>query len=243
MTKCQHYNQNTVLLTKDDNLPITPSWFDSNLRQEQSSTDSQYQPAGRGNIHFLTTQHGEFVVRKYKRGGLISKLISSRFLYLGIKYCRSFREFELLDYMQSQGLPVPSPIAALCRIHGISYEASIITRRIPDALELFHLTIAANTNDKTLPKINWQAIGGTIRRFHSAGIDHTDLNCHNIMLDQNNKVWLIDFDKCRQRGLQNYWQKSNLARLKRSFRKEGRQQGQCLLSDSNWQQLLKGYYA
>ena len=48
------------------------------------------------------------------------------------------------------------------------------------------------------------------------------------MLDIENEVWLIDFDKCGIRQGSN-WKKSNMVRLKRSFEKEKR------LSNIYWQ--------
>ncbi|MFA0229768.1 lipopolysaccharide kinase InaA family protein, partial [Vibrio sp. 10N.261.45.A7] len=50
-------------------------------------------------------------------------------------------------------------------------------------------------------------------------VNHTDLNIHNILIDENNTVWIIDFDKCYQQ-LGNSWKQGNLDRLKRSFIKE-----------------------
>ena len=64
-----------------------------------------------------------------------------------------------------------------------------------------------------------EKIGQTIAKFHHHQIYHHDLNIHNIMLDIENEVWLIDFDKCGIRQGSN-WKNSNMARLKRSFEKE-----------------------
>lgn len=55
--------------------------------------------------------------------------------------------------------------------------------------------------------------------MHAAQVNHTDLNIHNILIDDNDKVWIIDFDKCyQQKG--DDWKKGNWDRLKRSFVKE-----------------------
>jgi len=239
MTKSQKYNSNTFLFTNNDNLPITPKWFDTSFWGKHETTSNT--TSGRGAVQFLETEYGKFVIRKYRRGGFISKFVVFRFLCFGLKQSRPFRELGLLDYMQSKRLPSPTPIAALFQRHGISYEASIMTALIPDAAELFKLMLPENANDKSWPKINWQAIGSTIRRFHDTGIDHTDLNCHNIMLDKNNKIWLIDFDKCSLRQPKTSWQKSNLARLKRSLDKEHHKHEEFQFQNTDWQKLLEGY--
>ncbi|MBF4218345.1 lipopolysaccharide kinase InaA family protein, partial [Vibrio anguillarum] len=41
----------------------------------------------------------------------------------------------------------------------------------------------------------------------------------NILIDGQEKVWIIDFDKCCQQQGES-WKKGNLDRLKRSFEKE-----------------------
>lgn len=55
--------------------------------------------------------------------------------------------------------------------------------------------------------------------MHNAGVNHTDLNIHNILIDDKDKVWIIDFDKCRKQE-HGDWKKQNLERLLRSFKKE-----------------------
>lgn len=32
-------------------------------------------------------------------------------------------------------------------------------------------------------------------KMHIASVNHTDLNIHNILIDDQGKVWAIDFDK------------------------------------------------
>jgi 3-deoxy-D-manno-octulosonic acid kinase len=75
--------------------------------------------------------------------------------------------------------------------------------------------------EKSIAADVYQKIGHTIAKFHNHQIYHHDLNIHNIMLDAEYGVWLIDFDKC---GIKqgNNWKESNIARLKRSFEKEQR---------------------
>ena len=75
-------------------------------------------------------------------------------------------------------------------------------------------------------------------------ICHTDLNAHNILVQQlenGQKCWLIDFDKCGQKSGDS-WKQGNLERLHRSFVKEvGRMNIQ--FNEENWAELLKGYNA
>ncbi|RND29619.1 3-deoxy-D-manno-octulosonic acid kinase, partial [Vibrio cholerae] len=72
-----------------------------------------------------------------------------------------------------------------------------------------------------------------------AQVNHTDLNIHNILIDDEEKVWIIDFDKCDvQSG--HSWKQGNLNRLKRSFDKEVVKRA-VKWSEFDWQPVVQGY--
>ena len=102
--------------------------------------------------------------------------------------------------------------------------------------------LTALLQTQQLPNDIWQAIGKLIRQLHDLQICHTDLNAHNILVQQlgnEQKCWLIDFDKCGQKSGDS-WKQGNLERLHRSFVKEvGRMNIQ--FNEENWAELLKGY--
>jgi 3-deoxy-D-manno-octulosonic acid kinase len=64
----------------------------------------------------------------------------------------------------------------------------------------------------------WAAIGRCLRRFHDLGIHHADLNAQNILFDPDGKVWILDFDRGRERT-PGAWRESVLGRLARSLAK------------------------
>ncbi|WP_447554803.1 3-deoxy-D-manno-octulosonic acid kinase [Vreelandella sp. EE22] len=172
------------------------------------------QAPGRGSSLFLQASPGEqWVLRPYRRGGLIAKLLSKRYLWLGEERTRAVSELRLTAALFDQGLPVPRPVAAGVRREGVSYEAALITVRIPGARALASLLSEENADAVLLERV-----GAMIRRFHQAGLDHVDLNARNILVDGQGTPWLIDFDRCRLRR-QGRWQAGNLARLARSFKK------------------------
>jgi len=176
----------------------------------------------------------EYVLRHYYRGGLVAKLSRDAFVFAGWKSCRSFSEFRLLEKMQQLDLPVPFPIAARVVKKGLFYRADLIMQKLA-AQDLVAILKSASISAET-----WQNIGATIAKFHHSGIDHRDLNAHNIMLDKK-KVYLIDFDGCRQRKLSDSWQKNNIARLKRSLDKESNLHENFHCSAQDWSCLLEGY--
>lgn len=86
----------------------------------------------------------------------------------------------------------------------------------------------------------WHKIGQTVRQLHDAGVYHADLNSHNLLLDKEGKVWVIDFDKGAIRS-PGEWQKANLERLLRSFNKESQLHTSFHFVPENWQTLMNGY--
>ncbi len=193
------------------------------------------QSTGRGTTWFVRLGEKELVLRHYYRGGLVGKLLGDRYLFNGIRNSRAVVECELLTNMQRQGLPVPTPWAVRIQRSGIFYRMDILLERIPHALDLVH-----HLQQQPLSMTQWQMVGQTIRRFHQAGIDHADLNAHNILMDQAQQAWLIDFDKGRQRSA-GKWQQHNLDRLLRSLRKEATLHTLFHWQPADWQALLTGY--
>ena len=191
---------------------------------------------GRGTTLLLKTPENQnWVLRHYRRGGLIGKLLYDQFLYAGLSRTRPFMELNLLEYMQKQGLNVPVGVAAQVRRSGMIYRADLITVRIPDAREL-HQVIQEEALDEDI----WLEVGRAIRKMHDVQVYHHDLNVKNIMLDNAGQVWIIDFDRCAQRQASG-WKKTNLERLRRSFEKERRRTATYHWEQHDWNTLMVGY--
>jgi 3-deoxy-D-manno-octulosonic acid kinase len=77
-------------------------------------------------------------------------------------------------------------------------------------------------------------------RLHGAGVDHADLNAHNILLDTHGAVSVIDFDRGRLRGA-GTWPEQNLRRLHRSLLKISGSWPPDRFPPSAWQGFLRGY--
>jgi len=183
----------------------------------------------RGSVISIEAGGKEYVHRHYFRGGYPSRLIRDRYLWLGFKRTRPWREFVLLEKMKRNGLPVPTPaLACVDRTH-CSYTADLVTIRLPGPS-------LAQCMDAHVA-IDWPAIGRTIRRFHDQGIDHRDLNSHNIVLANEKEVYLLDFDRAREHRARGIWTQRNLSRLKRSLSKRGKGLGlECF-----WGRFMEGY--
>lgn len=214
---------------------VTKDWFQPEYWQAQGKLT--HTATGRGTVWFLDTPQGAAVLRQYRRGGLIAKFNKFKFLAQPMEQTRAFKELALLETLQQFDLPTPTPIAGMVRREGVFYQAWLLTKVIPKAQDLFEIL-----QQHTLSMDTWRQIGHTIKRFHDRNVYHSDLNCHNIMLDQDKKVWLIDFDKCAIKSNQGRWKKDNLERLHRSFEKELNKLNRFEFSTQAWQHLLDGYH-
>ena len=190
---------------------------------------------GRGDTCFYDVGNSRWALRHYLRGGLIAKLLKDKYFGLSITQSRAWKEWTLLQQMTDKGLPVPVPVAASVIKQGLFYQADLVTEYI------HHTQTLADSLEKTaLDNEMWKNIGACIHRFHQQSVYHSDLNAKNILIDKENKIYLIDFDQCgfRQGSV---WKQQNLDRLKRSLNKFVSKSQSFNFSEKNWQQLMHGY--
>ncbi|MDE2295740.1 MAG: 3-deoxy-D-manno-octulosonic acid kinase [Gammaproteobacteria bacterium] len=189
---------------------------------------------GRGATWFVGDESRSWVLRHYRRGGFVARFLADRYLWTGEDRVRAFAEWRLLDRLWRRGLPVPRPVAARYRREGPFYRCDLITARIPDARPL-----SERLTDGELPPALWSALGAAIARLHREGVDHADLNAHNVLVDGAGHVSFIDFDRGRVLA-DGRWTLRNLRRLRRSLRKIGADR---VLRefDAGWRALLGAY--
>src|SRR5580698_7557585 len=219
---------------------LSPETFDPVLLARRGQIVGE--ALGRGTAWFLEVQNRPWVLRHYRRGGLMRSLSRDRYWWRGEESTRPFAEWQLTYHLHRAGLPVPAPIAARYRKLGFSYRGDIITERLPEVWSL------AQALDATpLSLLAWIALGRCLRRFHELGVCHADLNAHNVLLGKDpgqngsieagteeeddahsaqaileaavlpqDRIYLIDFDRgsLRKPG---FWKDANLVRLRRSL--------------------------
>jgi 3-deoxy-D-manno-octulosonic acid kinase len=188
---------------------------------------------GRGNTWIVVGDNDEWVLRHYRRGGVVRHFNRDRYLWRGLEYTRPWREWRLLSYLYKKGLPVPQPVAVQVLRYGPAYRGDLITRLIPDAHSL-----AAQLRQGESECLPWERVGTCIRRFHDAGVYHADLNAHNILVNGDGQIYLIDFDAGELRKTKASWQQANLRRLSRSLRKLA---VPSTAEDHVWSKLMRGY--
>ena len=160
-----------------------PVWWQTHRQVVGSSI-------GRGVTWFVKDESRHLVLRHYYRGGMVGKLVRDRFWFEGVESSRAMAEYRLLATLSEQGLPVPRPFAARMVKQGPFYRADILIERIRGAKDLVALLKQGPIAGEV-----WHKIGKTVRQLHDAGVYHADLNSHNLLLDKEGKVWVIDFDK------------------------------------------------
>ncbi len=182
---------------------------------------------GRQAAWFVEGQGWQGVLRRYRRGGMIARISRDAYLWNGEARTRSFREYRLLTALRAQGLPVPAPLAAAYWRQGPIYRAAIVVERIPGVRPLA----------QALTEPLWQPVADAIVRMHRAGVWHADLNAFNILIGNDGRVWLIDFDRGTQGALSERQRQANLDRLRRSLRKVADEAG-----DRFWMRLRDSYW-
>ena len=190
-----------------------PEWFEPAFWRDRGGVTPL--GAGRGAVVRVAIASGDWVIRHYRRGGMVARVLGDRYLWNGAERTRSFAEFRILAELASRGLNVPIPVAARYQRSGVHYSADLITRWI-DAAQ----TLAERVRARTAGVEEAARVGACIARFHAAGACHADLNAHNILLDPQ-RVWLLDFDRGTLRSPAKPWQLANLMRLRRSLIKIG----------------------
>jgi len=194
---------------------------------------------GRGTAWFIRLDNRSWVLRHYRRGGLMAHISADRYRFESEDETRPFAEWQLTYHLYRAGLPVPAPIAARYVRSGDRYTGDIITERLPDTR-----TLAQAVRQGPQSLLTWIAVGRCLRLFHDRGVCHADLNARNILLDTGSglstAVWLIDFDRGRLRE-PGWWSDANLVRLRRSLEKITWGLPPEHFTEADWHGLLDGY--
>jgi len=190
---------------------------------------------GRGTVSFVRASPRErWVLRHYRRGGLIARLADDLYVWTGADRTRSFREWRLLRQLRAWGLPVPTPVAAGYQRAGLCYRADLLTVELP-----VRRTLTQALQQGPLPLETWHAVGQCIASLHARGVQHADLNAHNLLVGASNDIYVLDFDRGRIRA-RGAWEQAVLARLRRSLLKVTAGLPVDRFTDAHWRALLAG---
>jgi len=219
----------TTLLVRDkykDQILDQENVFPGKIRKEVSPEFSLLK--GRNLIPCVPIKgsNERMIIKHYEHGGLFRKI--TRDIFFGDS--RPFRELAILEAASQKDLRVPEVLAArVSRIFGALYKGEIVCKEIPDSVNL--LEYLKMLNEKPMKeKIGWkreiiESLAEAIRKMHSSGIYHADLNIKNILIQnvgEKIRVYLLDFDRSKIKDRLTLRDRlNNLARFNRSCQKWG----------------------
>ncbi len=156
---------------------------------------------------------GSVVIKYYRRGGAIRYLIKQRYLKCGKTRCQI--EFELLQKVRSLGINAPEPVAFAYRGR-LLYKCWLVTREIQHHQTLVQISRSNEERSRMVMKEVIKQVATLIKN----NIYHADLHPGNIIVDNQNHVYLIDFDKGSFfKGEKNILMNRYLRRWKRAIQK------------------------
>lgn len=170
---------------------------------------------------YTVPETGEkFIIKQYRRGGLISHFNKKTFLDKN----RALNEMKLSQYAIKKSVPTAQIVAAGYKtiMPGI-YHLYIVSKVIENTRPLPEFLCDLNANGLNAVKETAQAVIEAVLRLHDAGILHCDLNANNILISSSKgklTAFIIDLDKSSiNNELPFYKRIKNLQRLDRSMKK------------------------
>ncbi len=132
----------------------------------------------------------EVVIKQYLRGGILRHFVREHYIHLG-----SFRptaEYRILEFASNAGVRVPEPVGYAVQ-GSLLYRAWLVTKKIPEPVNFIRLCRSQENRALALMPF----IMDNIRLLIENRIWHVDLHPGNILIDENDRNHLIDFDKAR----------------------------------------------
>lgn len=199
---------------------------------------------GRKPLHELAQGDERFLVRRFSHGGLLRWLTGEVFR----DPSRPFRELLLSERLRELGVRTPEVVAARATRAGVGWRLDLVTRRVPDAVDLGHVLAAgragelARTNLRRLA----EALGVLVGRLHAAGFVHADLTPNNVLVNRAAlagaapELTVLDLDRSRFVDvLDDATRRDNLRRLLRFV--ERRERHGALLACTDYARFFRGY--
>ena len=133
---------------------------------------------------------GPAIVKNYTRGGVIRHFNRNTYLKFSRYRCQS--EYELLLFLDQLGVSVPQPIAFGYQ-GSLFYHAWLVTREIQNVSTLAEFSRQNPDKTRTMMQNLARQLGILIENH----IHHVDLHPGNVLVDDQNNLFIIDFDKAQ----------------------------------------------
>lgn len=213
---------------------------------ETDGTLAESSLSGRRPLLEIAVGGDQFLVRRFSHGGLLRFFTRARFL----DPMRPFRELVLAHALGSHGIATPEVVAARAQaLRGGGFHLDLVTRRVPDTLDLgfvFSMARVGDVRTRDLRRLV-VALGDLVRRLHGSGFLHADLTLNNVLANTAAlaggapKLWIIDLDRAQALAtLTDVARRRNLGRLFRFVERRDRRAGRAL-SRTDFARFFRGY--
>lgn len=172
--------------------------FSAAVYAQITSLFTRAQDARRGGVvapHGITRQSvegiGRVVVKHYLRGGLLRFFLHRSYLHWG-EY-RSKHEFLMLARVRQLGISAPRPIAYGIE-GGIFYRTWLVLSELEGVTALADLAL---DRDPARYEQAMEQLAVQVERMIENGVFHVDLHPGNVVIDGNDQLFILDFDKAR----------------------------------------------
>ena len=173
---------------------------------------------------------GSVVIKYYTRGGLVRYFVKQRYLRWGKTRCQV--EYEMLCKVRRLGVGAPEPVACASTA-GLFYKAWLVTREIKHKQSLAELS----RSDENRARIVMKKLLDQVSILINSSILHVDLHPGNVLVNRDDRVFFVDFDKARVfRGNKNRLRDRYLQRWRRAVIKHHLPE---ILLETMWSDLRK----
>jgi len=131
---------------------------------------------------------GSVVIKHYTRGGIIRHIVKRNYVKWG--KTRSQLEYEALQKVGSLGVNVPEPIVYAYQGR-LFYRAWLVTREISQQKTLAELSLI----DEGKARIAMKEVVIQVATLITNNIHHADLHPGNVLVENADRVFILDFDK------------------------------------------------
>lgn len=155
----------------------------------KNSTPVQSALGGRTGVHKVSSSVlGPLIIKHYHRGGLIRYFNRNKYIKWGKTRCQM--EFDGMEHAKKCNINVPDPILTAHK-GALFYQCWLVTREISGLKSLAELCIEnENRIDHMMSQVKRE-----LTKMIENNIYHVDFHPGNVLFDENNKPYIIDFDK------------------------------------------------
>ncbi|MGQ0562161.1 MAG: lipopolysaccharide kinase InaA family protein [Gemmatimonadota bacterium] len=145
--------------------------------------------AGRGTAYAIRPEGHSWLVRHYRRGGAVARLLADR--YVAMAGNRALHELRVSEAARARGLATPAVVAAACYRSGIFARFDIIVGFIDRARDLAQLLF----EERIVSAQDVARAASLITDCMRHGLQHPDLNLKNVLLTPT-AAYVLDLDGC-----------------------------------------------